>query len=235
MLISRGYIAGFIKRAAEHGLTSKQANTLLKEATTFGATRKLLRELRSKGVKLHRTPENVPLAEMGFHYNLADNSVYIPRKEKFFKSVLPLPANSELTQYGARARKGSMFSKSKRPKLDYNYSPRQLLFHEAGHARHFSEDPRLVDMNVNMFSKKIKELKKFFAGRHFENSLIKERIANNHAIDLMKQYGVPMENIENYIKGQDTLYGTYASKFHNKWKNRNGFYARGYSVDPYAK
>jgi hypothetical protein len=72
-----------------------------------------------------------------------------------------------------------------------NHSPRQDLFHEAGHAEHILEDPSLQSTESPL-------------GRQ-----IQERIANNNAINFMKNNNVPKSHIDSYIKDFDNSFTTY--------------------------
>jgi NTP pyrophosphatase (non-canonical NTP hydrolase) len=164
-----------IRRSLGNPGQTKQAyaNKLLKEATTFGATRNLLRQMQSQGVKLSRTPK------------------------QYVKMINPgSPALLDKAEAKA-ARTGFYNAKNKVIHVNRNLkpgkSPRNILFHEAGHATHRIEDPILRGKN------------KYTP----ENTLARERIANNNAINFMRQNNVPNENVQNYIKQMNNSYKTY--------------------------
>jgi hypothetical protein len=104
---------------------------------------------------------------------------------------------------------------------DLSIGPRDLLFHEAGHAMHEIDDPRIFGL-----------LRKQDSSSYFPNpqtTLAKERIANNNAINFMRQNNVPNRNIENYIHNTDNAYGGYMGSVDPQFRKTNT-YSPGHSV-----
>ena len=236
----QAYINGFVKRASEYGLEAASAEVLLKEATTFGATRNLLRLLKSQGVTVSRSakdmgnilnssdggffgkrfysdlvrsqgPAFTPIAEKG--------TIYLPRRSTAYAKgsrkppaapweKIEVPVNSPSNVHGANALKVSNFPPLPPPVAKLNASPRELLFHEGGHAMHYMEDP--VGLTAARFGG--------------EPTLATERIANNNAINFMRQNKVPESNISNYKRNVDHAYSSYAQP-------SSGQYFPGYSVE----
>jgi hypothetical protein len=209
------------------------------------------------GITYNQLAKNV--GQSGPFYSPEANGIYLPRAKKLPKAHHePFPVNSAMNEYGAAGQAGSMFSQKpigsmfsrkpmnklpntgKKPNIQNNaleperpvsvvpYSPRNTFFHEAGHAMHHVEDPRMLQI-VRGHQKNPWGV---FA-REPNATLATERIANNNAINFMRQHNVSDTNIGNYARGTDQAYGTYARYLDPKFKMTNNVYAPGHSVvDP---
>jgi hypothetical protein len=208
------------------------------------------------GITYNQLAKNV--GQSGPFYSPEANGIYLPRAKNLPKAHhAQFPVNSAMNEHGAKAQAGSMFSRKptiwqrlktkipntlkklniqnnalepERPSSVIPYSPRNTFFHEAGHAMHHVEDQRMLQI--------VREHEKnpwgVFA-RDPNATLATERIANNNAINFMRQHNVPTTNIENYAKGTDQAYGTYARHFDPKFKTTNNVYAPGHSVVTHPK
>jgi len=186
---------------------------LLKAATTLGATKALLKFLRSEGVQIHRTPEPLiggmledtsrRLKGLGMEVrpaqvkNMIKNQiamsgpVYVPGKT----NAIYLPRGK--FKPGAARKPITINTLIDGEKINFN--PREVLFHEGGHAAHFLEDPRIATL-AEQGSRR---------GVINENTLSSERIANNNAINFMREQKVPAKSIDNYIKNTGGGYKSY--------------------------
>ena len=203
ILTEQAYINGFVKKAALHGVSAEDALYMLKEATTFGATRKLLKQLKAQGFKLYRRPTILAkdlLTEVGEpadFKNLLDVSRELKNTGSFLaiekgkkEHQIYIPRSKFLKSYKGKENTPVLGRTGKIVNMKENYSPRRDLFHEAGHAEHYSEDPDVLH-------------------KARVSQILQERIANNNAINFMKNNNVPKSHIDNYIKDMDSSFATY--------------------------
>lgn len=121
---------------------TKAHTIFIKLATTFGATRNLLRTLESKGIPLIRKPIMAgnltpmyakPLSETKSMFNSIFNKLPnvnnsgIRAMNPGGAGVISIPKGKEATDFVK--------------KISPNITPRQILFHEAGHALSTSAQP----------------------------------------------------------------------------------------------
>lgn len=208
----QAYINGFLKRAALHGISAEDAlyilkeaeKPLLKEATTFGATRKLLRQLNADGFEVIRRPADMTkkvITDLGGSTDSTDFKNLLANSRALKKmgplvlggelKKIYLPKAKHLKNYVVQQNTPALGRTDKRLSKQKNYSPRQSLFHEAGHAEHMVEDPSLQFSAAPL------------------RALLQERIANNNAINFMKNNNVPKSHIDSYIKDFDNSFATY--------------------------
>ena len=234
---------------------------LEKTATTIGATKNLLRQLRGDGIKIVRradkttpaAPEIPPemhrlgLEMAGPGYLDHAKTIYLPRfqkpgpvrgraKAEFDSKKMTLFNNSALHEYGSRAQRKSIFGEDfqELSNTATHMSPRELLFHEGGHALHHLDDPaafspiklkpqqeaikkqltdektrsslpaksylKLLD-KLSPSSRQMQQIK--------QHRLGVERVANNNAVNFMREHNVPKSAIESYIRNMEKTYSTY--------------------------
>jgi hypothetical protein len=231
----------------------KAASTsILKVATTLGATKALLRMLRSEGVQLHRTSK--PLAKIMAEEQFKTISTNM-RNPEFMKNLGAktglgesvkkyTPSKSQLrqaTEMGLEMTGPTFIPQSNRifiPKGEFvkgvgrkswtadgasgekiSLNPRETFFHEGGHAIHYNEDPAIHALTEAR-------------GGHIlglnSNTLTTERIANNNAINFMREQKVTGANINNYVKNIQPGYKSYLDGYQQIQKAPKG-------VLPFAK
>ena len=183
-------------------LTSKKAE-LLKEAITFGATKALIKTLRGQGTKIYRNVDDLTKATMadGSSKALSPNL-----KAEDFKNLMSGVGPSYMPHINSIYLPKGNFNVPGQINAPKVITPRQSFFHEGGHAMHYMEDSGLFPLIA----------KRARTGNVMnENTLAGERIANNNAINFMKQHKVPTDYVESYAKNSATGYGTYLDAYRN--------------------
>lgn len=162
-----------------------------KLATTFGATRTLLRELQQRGINYTRDP-------LVFARRTFGTKAYLPTNNglKQFRNIrnveeIPKPARRTYIDINPEEA-GANITLRGRPhifvgkKLD---DPRAALFHEYGHTQMFSEDPTFI-----------KRPRGGAAHKRYQDriTLMHERLADRVGEAKLRELGVPIENIRDY-------------------------------------
>lgn len=221
---------------------------LQKEATTIGATKSLIRSLKNDGIKIVRTVADAGLPHptqrwglkmRGPSYLPEQKTIYLPRfkgpgparrgraKAEFKREGATFINNSRLNEYGGRAQQGSIFADTptELPFTAKHSKPRQILFHEGGHALHHLNDPAAFTRRSLTEEAAKKQFEQLMEKRHSTkefNALINkiqtpakkrvlaiERTANNNAVNFMQNQNVQKSLIEEYIRAMEKGYGTY--------------------------
>ena len=230
---------------------------LEKTATTIGATKNLLRQLKGDGINIVRRSRDTGLAHptqrlgldllefMGPAYLPEQKTIYLPRfkkpgpvrgraKAEFDADRHALSNNSALNEYGSRAQHKSIFAgdEADLPGAMAHFKPRELLFHEGGHALHHLDDSaafsRKQTPSQEAATKQLEQLmSRKHSGKEYMSLFNKtkptsrqvqqikqrtvgaERIANNNAVNFMQEQNVPRSAIEAYIRNMEKGYGTY--------------------------
>lgn len=177
-------------------------NELAKTATSFGATRNLLRQLASEGIKVTRDPKTFLSLEKGRGAaSLLSKDSAKARAKVDPAKFIPKPAQKGGTgtmYVGKDLKNHPALQEDIKNFKDYTPSPREALFHEAGHGMHHLEDPEAF-LNI--------------AGTHAENmanELARERIANNNAINFMQSNNTPSSLIAQYKKNLGVPFRAYS-------------------------
>jgi hypothetical protein len=206
-------------------LTSKKAE-LLKGAMTLGATKALLKTLKSQGINIYRNIDDLVKA----HVDITDKAVN-PTKNSLV-SATPTASKEDISLFknfllsngpGYMPAINAIYS----PKGNFNFingsiSPRQSLFHEGGHAMHFLEDPKLLPLMA----------KRLMAGKGLtKNTIAAERIANNNAINFMREQKVPVKHIDTYAKNSAIGYNSYLQHYKNLNPTSNSIPKNPFSVE----
>lgn len=197
----------------------------MKIAMTMGHMKSVLRDLKSQGVNIYRTPEQmqkglteqyhsrigeIPL--VGKYLGAADKKINLSgRLGKGISGVIGLRGPHALPDKTILSKNKHMFlprdfSLSSQDKT----SPRAIALHEAGHIEHFLDDPEGT----------YRALRPRKGEGHYSAELINkmEEIANNNAILRMRQNGVSPEMIEKYKQTVTPAFDTYRKSLDSKYK-----------------
>jgi len=171
-----------------------------KIATTIGATKALIKLLRSNGISLFR-PRNIEKLEQllsskapGFIKSQGTGLQYM--KDKLKQTIAGFYPSQKAIFINNMSAAPLSVKEYLKP------SPRNIFFHEAGHALHAIDDPVQQSLlNIRKLNLLMPE------------DIALERIANNNAINFMRENKVPQINISNYIKNVKPAYATYLNNF----------------------
>lgn len=172
----------------------KCGEEIIKQAMTFGATKALIKTLRGQGTKIYRNVDDL---------TKVDPSAIVPED---FKNLMSDVGPSYVPHINAIYLPKGNFNVPGQINAPKVITPRQSFFHEGGHAMHYMEDPGLFPL----IAKRVRT-----GNVMNENTLAGERIANNNAINFMKQHKVPADYVESYAKNSATGYGTYLDTYKN--------------------
>jgi hypothetical protein len=184
----------------------KKAAVLLKQATTFGATRALLNELKAQGGKLYKNPRNMGQELIDYYSRTMPAS-----KFKFDGSLDLYESLVSLLGPMALDNKAVFVPRGKQPLPNGSFvSPRHSFFHEMGHSMHANDDPAYGALLSNAGLTQSSNTAQL--NTHL-NKLTTENIANNNAVNFMKANNVPQQNIVNYLKETGPAYKTYLDAY----------------------
>lgn len=198
----------------------------MKIAMTMGHMKSVLRGLKSQGVNIHRTPQQMQTALADQYQSRVSE---IPLLGKYLGKLDKKIGVSEnagkgvsnvISMRGPHAMHDkTILSKNKHMYLPRNVylpgeatktSPRATALHEAGHIEHMLDDPEGA----------YRALTHTKSGPQYRAELINkmEGIANNNAILKMRENGVPAEMIERYKQSLTPAFGTYRKSLDNVYK-----------------
>jgi hypothetical protein len=202
------------EKAAEPGdkdyPDKEQWDKLSKEAMTLSYMKNVIRAARAAGLPILRSK-----AQLDSHLgeNLAPILKKVPIVGEGLRKNFAGTAADVLDASGPMAFEGLpglgenakfiYMPKNFRAKAGVGYSPRAMLLHELGHAEHFAEDPMTWGKGLGRLG-----------NSSVENASMRnlsETIANNNAINGMRNASVPEHLIETYKeRAASPFYNTYA-------------------------
>ena len=168
----------------------KQWKKLTKAASSLSALKKLIRQLRSSGVTVTKDPkEYAKIVASRLKKETPGVGPTLKKLTSQVKENIPPSYNAaDRVMYIPRKPPESITGQSRAGKLlAKKYRMSDAIMHEGGHALHHIDDPGLP-------FRKLTEHPFSFPSE----SLALERIANNNAINFMRDSNVPGNMIENY-------------------------------------
>ncbi len=192
----------------------------------MGHMKSVLRDLKSQGVNIHRTPQQMQRALTDQYQSRVSE---IPLLGKYLGKLdkkVGVSENAGKGVSGFLSIRGphaihdkTVLSKNKHMYLPRNFylpgeatktNPRAIALHEAGHIEHMLDDPEGAYRAMTHTK----------SGPRYRAELINkmEGIANNNAILKMRENGVPEEMIERYKQSLTPAFGTYRNSLDNIYK-----------------
>lgn len=187
-----------------------------KVAMTFGATRNLLKYLKSQGVPVARSPrqalKTLPDAPQRLPKIIPENIRHDYGVDSY-GAMLPYGTNRSPKSTIYIPRKQHLNEKLKNESV----SPRSTLFHEAGHYDHYIEDPKSLGGYYANPRGKYGVRGKYNANAKM---LMLERIADRNALQRMKTDNVPTHLQNLYLDEAKSNYDEYLKYIGNGLKRK---------------